>query len=99
MSNASRPAPPVLLVSPIRMSAEYLQTLLLGYFGSGCVEKTQGFAAAYEAVAAQNGCFFLDAAQAAQPSLRDGCHMEPEAHAALGRAIYGKVTRNIPRRL
>jgi len=91
MSNASMPAPPVLLISPIRMIEAYRQTPLLGYFGAGCVEKTQGFAAAYEAVASQNGCFFMDAALAAEPSPRDGCHMEPDAHAALGRAIYEKI--------
>ncbi len=96
MNSAAQPVPHVLLISPILMSAEYVHTPLLGYFGSGCVEKTQGFALAYEAVAAQNGCFFLDAAKAAGPSPRDGCHMEPEAHAALGMAIYEKIREIFP---
>jgi lysophospholipase L1-like esterase len=96
MNNASFPAPHVLLVSPILMSEEYMKAPLYGYFGSGCVEKTRGFTAAYEAIAMQEGCFFLDAAKVAEPSVKDGCHMEPESHAALGKAVYEKIREIFP---
>ena len=69
MNNELLPPPPVLLISPIHMSEAY-RDALLGWFGNGCVEKTKAFAKAYQSVAAQCGCFFMDAALAAAPSPR-----------------------------
>lgn len=54
-------------------------------------QKSQDFARAYEKVAREMGLDFLDAARYAQPSRKDGIHMEPEAHRALGEAMAQKI--------
>jgi lysophospholipase L1-like esterase len=45
----------------------------------------------YQAVAAQAGCAFFDAASVVEPSPVDGVHLEAEATAALGRALAAPV--------
>lgn len=45
----------------------------------------------YEKIAAKYGIVFLDASQYAQASDIDGIHLPPQAHMALGRAVYEKL--------
>lgn len=76
-------APRVLLVAPPRL------TRLTGYAETfeGGTPKSHRFAAELETVARQLGVGFLDAGRHATCSDRDGLHLEPDAHAALGRAV------------
>ena len=39
------------------------------------------------------GCYFLDAAEFADPCEADGLHLDAEGHAKLARAMYDAVQR------
>lgn len=81
-------APKVLLISPIRIRHNSFYPHL---FHDGQVEKSKGFPAAYKAVAEQFGCYFLDAAEVAEPDPADGVHLDAAGHAALAQAVAEKV--------
>jgi hypothetical protein len=59
----------------------------------GAIPKSKGFAAAYQEIARQRNCLFLDAATVAGTSARDGIHLEKEAHRRLGEAVAEIVKR------
>lgn len=81
-------APKVLLISPIRvLLSDYYPHL----FREEQVEKSKGFPRAFKTVADQYGCYFLDAAQYAQPDPADGIHLDAAGHASLAQAVYEKV--------
>lgn len=50
-------------------------------------EKARALAEYYRNIALRNHCFFMDAAQYAQPSGIDGMHLGEDGHAQLGKAI------------
>lgn len=81
-------APKVLLISPIHIHANSCYADL---FGEPAAEKSRGFSAAFQTIAEQYGCYFLDAAQYAEPDPADGVHLDAKGHAALGQAVYEKV--------
>ena len=81
-------APKVLLISPIRIKASSFYPHL---FSEKEAAKSQGFPAAYEAVAERYGCAWLDAAALAQPDPADGVHLDAEGHKALAEAVAVKV--------
>ena len=81
-------APKVLLISPIRIEASSFYPHL---FSEKEAAKSQGFPAAYEAVAERYGCAWLDAAALAQPDPADGVHLDAEGHKALAEAVAVKV--------
>lgn len=80
--------PKVLLVAPIRIEENEVYDDL---FGKQAVEKSKGFSAAYRKIADQYGCYFLDAAEFAEPSETDGLHMTPQGHEKLANAIFEAV--------
>lgn len=80
--------PRVLLVAPIRLHPDIGS--LRPELGLSYEESTQ-FACYTQCVAQELGQPWLDAAQVARASDADGLHMEPEGHAALGRAIGEKI--------
>jgi len=45
----------------------------------------------YKAIADEYGCYFLNAADYAQPGPGDGVHFTPESHVALGQAVAEKI--------
>ena len=53
----------------------------------GAETKCAGLAAAYEAVASELGCRFLDAGQLTSSSPVDGVHLDADQHRALGVAL------------
>lgn len=55
--------------------------------------KSLKLAPLYEAVAALHGAAFLDAGELVESSEHDGIHLDPQAHAVLGRAIGDAVLR------
>ena len=81
-------APKVLLISPIRL---YDTGFAPHMIDEAAAEKSKGFPAAFKATAEQLGCYFLDAAEVAEPDPADGIHLDAKGHAALGQAVYEKV--------
>ncbi len=80
--------PAVVLLSPPRVVEAETP---FGRQFDGAIPKSQGFAAAYAAIARQRNCLFLDAAEVAASSPRDGIHLEREGHRQLGEAIAKAV--------
>ncbi|MEJ0011797.1 MAG: SGNH/GDSL hydrolase family protein [Bauldia sp.] len=60
---------------------------------AGAVEKSPHLAAEFRKVAATAGLRFFDAGSVIRSSKVDGFHLDPDAHAALGKAIAAEVTR------
>ena len=50
-----------------------------------------GFSQAYQEVAGEYGCYFLDAARYAAPCEYDGVHLDEDGHKKLACAVYDKV--------
>lgn len=77
--------PHILLVAPPHMvpteDAENAITFM------GGVEKSQGVAECYSAVAQELGCHFLDASKIAKFSAIDGIHMDAENHGLLAQGL------------
>jgi lysophospholipase L1-like esterase len=80
-------APQVLLVAP----PPIVDSDVFSAIFVGAVEKSKHLGAAFAAQAEELGCAFLDAGSVATSSLVDGIHLEPESHAALGRAVAARV--------
>ena len=60
---------------------------------AGAPPKSCDLAKHYAAVAAERGVRFFDAGTAIKSSAHDGFHLDPEAHAALGRAVAEEIGR------
>lgn len=88
-SGVNGSAPPVLLVSP-----PHVGPLPPGYFAemfAGAEEKSRELARHYRAIAEQNRCPFLDAADVAKASPLDGIHLDPDSHRRLGERMAEAV--------
>lgn len=84
--------PKVLLVSPILISPDYRNhTLFSDMFGEDADVRSGKLAEAYREMAGETGIEWLDAAQYAKASPKDGVHMEAEEHEKLGMAMAEKV--------
>lgn len=53
------------------------------------------FPAVYKKVAEEKGCYFLNAAEYAEPCPADGVHFTPESHVRLGHALAEYIKKNI----
>lgn len=82
--------PAVLVVSPPPFQP--LTEAHAGMF-AGAVEKSPHLAAEFRKVAAAAGVHFFDAGSVIRSSKVDGFHLDPDAHAALGKAIAAEVAR------
>jgi lysophospholipase L1-like esterase len=58
----------------------------------GAIEKSRHLGAEYRKVADVAGVRFFDAASVIRSSTVDGFHLDPDAHAALGRAVAADIT-------
>lgn len=58
---------------------------------AGAEIRCQGLAAAYQEMAAAQGCQFFDASQVTTSSKVDGIHLDQDQHLALGEALAGVV--------
>jgi len=83
--------PKILVVSPIAISIQGFDEATREYFDETSAEKASALGARYGLVAKQYGCGYMDAAQFAHPSMKDGIHMEPEQHADLAVAMAAAV--------
>ncbi|MBN8997541.1 MAG: SGNH/GDSL hydrolase family protein [Rhizobiales bacterium] len=83
-------APEVILVSPppILRKLPGFEDLFEGAYA-----KSQDMAKRYQAVADRLGIRFFDAGKVAKSGKADGFHLDPEAHAALGRALALELNR------
>jgi lysophospholipase L1-like esterase len=81
-------APEVIVVCPPPTLRDLKQ---FGDLFVGGHEKSLEIAARYKAMAAELGVRFLDAGSVARSSPAAGFHLEPEGHAALGRAIAVEI--------
>lgn len=82
------PVPEILIVAPPVIQAP--KGPIAPKF-EGADAKSVGLAAAYEQVALDRGCAFMDAAHVTASSEVDGVHLDVEQHATLGRAVAEKV--------
>ena len=81
--------PIVLLVAPPLTGP--LEGSIFEEMFRGSVEKSQEFGRLFKAQADAYGIEFFDAGQIVNSSPKDGIHLEPESHKALGMALAEKV--------
>ncbi len=79
--------PGILVVCPPPILPHHGQRPDLVDMFLGGYEKSLKLSPLYGAAAAERGAAFLDAGQVVRSSAHDGIHLDPEAHAELGRAI------------
>lgn len=82
--------PQVLILAPaeIRRAAESGRVELFARFHADeGVARSRLFPTVYQTVAMERSCFFLNAAQYAEPCEADGVHFTPESHIRLGKAV------------
>ena len=80
------PIPKVLIVAPPRIQNP--KGSIAAKF-EGATAKSVGLADAYDQVARQHGCAFLDAGRLITTSVVDGVHLDADQHETLGRALAG----------
>ena len=80
--------PNILMIAPKAIEEGVYTSPVADEMGPGCVEKTRGLAAEYEAVARLTGCAFLDAntLDLAYNTV-DYMHLTRESHAKLAQAL------------
>lgn len=84
--------PKVLIVSPAYVSPAYKNNHFMhGIFGEDADERSKLLAPEYQAVAKEQGAWFLDAAQYAEADPADGIHLDEASHRRLAEAIAEKV--------
>ena len=82
----------VLLMSPPVISEAIKDSWLGESFGyESSIKKSAGLAEWYKKIADMYGCLFLNAAEYAKTSEKDGIHMDPEEHRKLGRAVADHI--------
>ncbi|MEG1890929.1 MAG: GDSL-type esterase/lipase family protein [Clostridia bacterium] len=90
---ANHQPPKVLLLSPIGIQPpQGRKDYFAARGGQRCITMAEAFAPAYEKVAAQKGCFFLNGALHGQPDVADGLHLTKASHLSLATAVSKKVT-------
>lgn len=94
--NRDAQPPQILLVAPIRIGENVVDTDMATAFGSYAVGVAAGFGPAYAAVAEECHCAFLDASKVAEPSEQDAIHLTAEGHRALAEAICERVKQLLP---
>ena len=85
------PEAQVLLVSPIEVGENLMQTPLGAIFGPESIAISKQFPTEYKALSVLHNTHFLDAAAIAKPSPIDAIHMAPEDQIALAEALAAKV--------
>ena len=82
----------VLLVSPIEMDESYREHPLFSkIFGDDAVARSGELAASFRSFAEERGLHFLNAAEFAKASPRDGLHLDAASHIRLGEEMARKA--------
>ncbi len=85
--------PKILVICPPPMLSHCGEAVHIERMFVGGYEKSLQLGALYAAVAATHGAAFLDAGTVITSSEADGLHFDPDAHAALGKAVAAAVAR------
>ena len=86
------PSPAVLVVSPIEVSENVVNTWFNEMFGGlKAVDMSRALPPLVEAVAIRNGCYFIDAAKYASASELDAIHLGESGHVSLAHAFANRV--------
>lgn len=85
-------APKVLVIAPQPIGEGYGEA----YFDAKSVEKSLAVPAAFQAVALAEGADFLNTVDRIPSSPKDGIHLEPEGHQALGDLAAEKIRAMYP---
>ena len=78
----------MLLIAPILVN-EHAKKPIEGM--KGAEEKSKKFPEYYKKVAEKQNCDFLDVSQLAQPSSKDGCHLDPQGHLKIAEVLEKKI--------
>ena len=84
-------APEIILVAPPKVGEVILGIPFGIGFDADSLTRSEQFAEEYRKVAEAGGFRFFNAASVAEPSPKDGLHMEPESHRALAEAMAKEV--------
>ena len=84
-------APKILLVSPVFIGENIVNTHFRTSFDSSAPGRSKLLAPLYKKIAAQYGCLSLNAAEIAKPSAADSLHLMPEDHTALAESFSAVV--------
>lgn len=91
--------PEILVMAPPLVSDAYKKyPEFAGNLGTDAKERSEQFAEAYRKLADRNQVHFLNAADYAYPSEKDGVHLTEEGHQKLGCAVYEKVLQILKER-
>ena len=84
--------PRILIMSPPHMiKPEGRKDFYLARDGEMGARRSRLFKSAYQALALEKGCYFLDAGEITQTDPADGLHITGESHRALGQAVAAAV--------
>jgi lysophospholipase L1-like esterase len=64
-----------------------------GHIFDGAIPKSLGLGDAYREIAREKNCLFLDAGSLVRTSVRDGIHLDPEAHRKMAEAMASVLKR------
>ena len=78
----------VLLVAPALIGEDIENSPFNSDFDRTAIERSKGFAMAFEDLADRKGCLYFDAAKVAKVSELDQLHLSKEAHGNLARGLY-----------
>lgn len=83
----------ILVVAPIQIAPGMYsdESLFRDGMGAGCVEKSQQLPVLLEAMAAQNGCAYLDCNPYTTPVEKDFTHFDRDSHTRFARAMAQKI--------
>lgn len=86
-----RQVPEILLVAPAPLRDNIEESVFYGMYDKSSVELSEKLGAAYEGLARQYGCHFLNAADYAEVSRLDCVHLDEENHRKLAEALERKI--------
>ena len=84
-------APEIILVAPPKIGPAILDIPHSIGFDPDSITRSEQFAEEYRKVAEAGGFRFFDAGSVAEPSPKDGLHLEPESHLALAQAMAREI--------
>ncbi len=84
--------PKILIIAPPPMLSDCGDAVHIARMFVGGYEKSLALGALYAEIAVTHGVAFLDAGTLIRSSAFDGLHLDPEAHAALGKAAAEAVS-------
>ena len=91
-------APKILIIAPVEIRKSHPDGRVLVYDkfkGDIGRRKSLLFPALYKIIAKEKGCYYLNAADYAQPGEADGVHFDAQSHVNLGKAVAELIQKEI----